>query len=366
MRLISKFSLLAGACVLLTSSCVIGSVADRVAEASTGVANRIVEASDIITDRISEATDGDINSGGAILLTKKTYPISSVQGLKVSTSGGSIDVSGDATQDAVIEMYVKPNNGRDLSKIEIQEILDRDYEIRIEQRGSTLEAYAKQRNNLNWRNGLSISFKVRTGNKVTTDLSTSGGGIKLANLSGQQNFKTSGGSIEVENMDGNITGKTSGGGIRAYNSSGTINLSTSGGSIKLEGLNGDIDVSTSGGSIEGRSLNGSLSARTSGGSIDLENLTCSLNASTSGGSVSAMLKELPGDVRLSTSAGNVNLTLPSNTGANLDLKGFNVNVDGLSNFRGSNSKGKLNGNINGGGANVQASTSAGNVNLTIR
>jgi DUF4097 and DUF4098 domain-containing protein YvlB len=262
-------------------------------------------------------------------------------------------------------MYVKEGS-RNLSKSEIQEILDRDYEIRIEQRGGTLEAYAKRKNNLNWRNGLSISFKVQTGNKVTTDLSTSGGSIRLAHLSGRQNFKTSGGSLEVENLDGNITGRTSGGGIRAYDSRGTINLSTSGGSIKMEGLNGDIDVSTSGGSIDGRLLRGSLKASTSGGSIDLENLNCSINASTSGGGLTAVLDELPGDVRLSTSAGNVNLTLPSNTGANLDLKGFNVNVDGLTNFQGSNNKGKLNGSINGGGANVHASTSAGNVNLSFR
>lgn len=344
MKLFPKLTILAGVCVLLTSSCMIGSIADRIADAN----------------------NGDAGSGDAILLTKNTYPVSSVQDLKVWTSGGSINVAGDATQEAVIEMYVKPNNNRNLSKGEIQEILDRDYDIRIEQKGGTLEAYAKQKNNLNWRNGLSISFKVRTGNKVTTDLSTSGGSIKLANLSGRQNFKTSGGSLEVDRVDGNINGRTSGGSIQVYNSSGTINLSTSGGSIKMEGLNGNIDVSTSGGSIEGRSVNGSLIAKTSGGSIDLDNLTCSVNASTSGGSLTAVLNELPGDVRLSTSAGNVNLTLPQNTGANLDLKGFNVNVDGLANFKGSNSKGKLNGSINGGGANVQASTSAGNVNLTIR
>lgn len=344
MRLISKLTILAGVCVLLTSSCMIGSIADRIADAN----------------------NGDAGSGDAILLTKNTYPVSSVQDLKVWTSGGSIDVAGDATQETVIEMYVKANNNRNLSKGEIQEILDRDYEIRIEQNGGTLEAYAKRRNNMNGRNGLSVSFKVRTGNKVTTDLSTSGGSIKLANLSGRQDFKTSGGSLEIDNMDGNINGRTSGGSIQVYNSSGTINLSTSGGSIKMQDLNGDIDVSTSGGSIEGRSVNGSLIAKTSGGSIDLENLTCSVNASTSGGSLTAVLNELPGDVRLSTSAGNVNLTLPQNTGANLDLKGFKVNVDGLANFQGSNNKGKLNGSINGGGANVQASTSAGNVNLTIR
>ena len=366
MKLISKLILLAGACILLTSSCATGPIADRVAEASNSVADRIVEASDIIANRIAEANDGDSGSSNAILLIKNTYPIASVQNLKVLTSGGSIDVSGDATQEAVIEMYVKPNNNRNLSKNEIQEILDRDYEIRIEQTGGTLEAYAKQRNNLNWRNRLSISFKVRTGNRVATDLLTSGGHIRIANLSGRQNFKTSGGSLEVENLDGNITGRTSGGSIQAYNSKGTINLSTSGGPIRMEGLAGDIDVSTSGGSIKGHSLRGSVLAKTSGGSVDLDNLIGSVSASSSGGSLTAVLNELQGDVRLSTSGGNINLTLPQNVGANLDFKGSSVNLDGVANFQGSNNKGKLNGSINGGGANVQASTSGGNINLTVR
>jgi hypothetical protein len=196
MKLFSKFTLLAGVFVLLSSSCMIGNIADRIAEA---------------TD------DNNIGSGEAILIVTNTYPVSTVQDLRISTSGGSIEVAGDANQHAVIEMYVKEGS-RNLSKSEIQEILDRDYEIRIEQRGGTLEAYAKRKNNLNWRNGLSISFKVQTGNKVTTDLSTSGGSIRLAHLSGRQNFKTSGGSLEVENLDGNITGRTSGGGIRAYDS----------------------------------------------------------------------------------------------------------------------------------------------------
>jgi hypothetical protein len=43
-----------------------------------------------------------------------------------------------------------------------------------------------------------------------------------------------------------------------------------------------------------------------------------------------------------------------------------VNANSLSNFNGTNSKGVLRGTINGGGTQVKASTSAGNVNLNFK
>jgi len=337
MKLTPKILLALGLCVVLNSSCVIGTIANQV-------------------------TESDDNSD-AVLLTKKSYPISSVKEAKVTTSGGSISVTGDAEQEAVLEMYVKSNKSRSLSKEEIQKILDRDYEVNIEQRNGVLQAHVKRRANLSWENALSVSFKIRTGNKLTTDLSTSGGSIQLANLSGKQTFKTSGGSLKIENIKGDITGKTSGGSIQAFNSQGIINLTTSGGSIKLENLDGNVFASTSGGSIKGHSIAGILVAETSGGSINLDDLACKIDASTSGGSVTAVISELTDNVQLSTSAGSVNLTLPKDASADLNLKGFKVNTDGLSNFNGSNSKGKLTGSINGGGKSVYASTSAGNVNL---
>jgi len=337
MKLTPKIFLALGLCVVLNSSCVIGTIANQITESN--------------------------DNSDAILLTKKSFPISSVKNVKVTTSGGSISVTGDAEQEAVLEMYVKSNKSRSLSKEEIQKILDRDYEINIEQKNGVLEAHAKRKSNLSWENAVSISFKIRTGNKLTTDLSTSGGSIQLANLSGKQNFRTSGGSLKIENIKGDITGKTSGGSIQAFNSQGIINLTTSGGSIKLENLDGNVFASTSGGSIKGHSIAGILVAETSGGSINLDDLACKIDASTSGGSVTAVISELTDNVQLSTSAGSVNLTLPKDASADLNLKGFKVNTDGLSNFNGSNSKGKLDGSINGGGKTVYASTSAGNVNL---
>lgn len=306
-------------------------------------------------------------SGGndAILMTTKKFSSAEIKGLVVNTSGGSIQVDGNAGSETTVEMHVRPNNNRNLSKSEIQEILDRDYEISIVQNGSTIEARARKKNKTNWRNGLSISFRILTGTNVTTDLNTSGGSIRIANLNGRQNFRTSGGSLTASNIQGNINGQTSGGSITAEHSEGDIQLSTSGGSIRLDDLSGSIRVETSGGSIKGSDIKGTLHAETSGGSINLVDLSCVLDARTSGGGVTAELVDLPGDVNLSTSAGSVNLTIPGNSAADLNLKGMRVNANNLNNFNGTNSKGRLSGTLNGGGKSISASTSAGSVNLRI-
>lgn len=342
MKLTSNVLVLLGFLMIINSSCGMETVIEQFAES--------------------------IESGDAILVLEESYPVASIKELNVTTSGGSILVTGDADQDAVLEMYVNANKNGNYTNDEIKEILDRDYEIEIRETNGVLHAHAKRKNNLisNWKNSLSISFKIRTGSAINSELSTSGGRIELANLRGNQSFRTSGGRLNIENLSGDITGETSGGSIQAINGQGNIHLTTSGGSIQLMNLDGDVRVSTSGGSISGQQITGSLFAETSGGGIQLEDMACKLNASTSGGSVTVDMRKLIGDVELSTSAGSVNLTLPMDAAADLNLRGSSVNVSSLSNFEGSNARGKLVGRLNGGGVRVDASTSAGGVNLNVK
>src|SRR5437763_1515374 len=84
-------------------------------------------------------------------------------------------------------------------------------------------------------------------------------------------------------------------------------LTTTGGSLDLKDLKGDIRASTSGGSVVGRNVEGELIAHTSGGSIHLSDLSCSLETSTSGGNIDVSIKQLGKYVKISNSAGNIDL-----------------------------------------------------------
>jgi DUF4097 and DUF4098 domain-containing protein YvlB len=69
-------------------------------------------------------------------------------------------------------------------------------------------------------------------------------------------------------------------------------------------------------------------------------------------------------VKLNTSAGHIDLSMPQQKGFNLNLKGNRVNtILTNSNFEGSKDKDRVEGKINGGGALVQAYASSGSVNV---
>ena len=311
----------------------------------------------------------------------KDFSETSLKALKVKTSGGSISVRGDQNSGVTVEMYVRANNwkGDDISDDEIEDRL-KQYDITIRREGSTVVAVAEPKDNgrMNWKKGLSISFRVYTPRDFDTDLKTSGGSIRLASLRGQQDFTTSGGSIRVDDLEGAIRGRTSGGSIDAVNCSddvelitsggsikaekmvGTIRLVTSGGSIRLADLNGIIKATTSGGGIRADGIEGALETSTSGGSIRMQNLAASVKARTSAGSIEADFERLGDFVSLSTSAGSVRVNMPLNKGMDLDLRGNRVSIP-LRNFDGRMEKDRVQGSLNGGGIPVKLSASSGSI-----
>lgn len=305
---------------------------------------------------------------------------------EVSTSGGSISVTGITTGDPRIEVFVRPSNGdKNISKEETQKRLDADYTLEITTTNNKLVAIAKPKEkNMNWKKALNISFKIWVPQQTSTDLATSGGSINLTNLKGNQEFATSGGSLNIETLSGKIKGRTSGGSINLENSNdemdlatsgGSINanncngkmkLATSGGSLNLDNLNGEIDASTSGGSVKGKNIKGTLEAHTSGGSITFREMACNLETATSGGHIDVEMKELKEYVRIENSGGNVELSVPAGKGLDLNLEGNRINTNKLSNFSGSMEEDEVNGKVNGGGTSIKVKAKSGRVNLHMK
>jgi hypothetical protein len=320
------------------------------------------------------------------LYLTKSLSNESIKNVEARTSGGSILVNGGNSQEARIEVYITANNGHRLSKDEIQERLNADYDLNVSAAGNKLTAIAKTKNRLmNWKKSLNISFKIFVPENVSTDLSTSGGSISLANLSGTEDFSTSGGSLSVDKLTGKIHGETSGGSINvsdskddidlgtsggsidATNCTGKIRLNTSGGSLSLRNLNGDIRAVTSGGSVDGKVIMGELSAHTSGGSVSLRQMACSLDASTSGGNIDAEVSVVGKYIKLSNSGGNIDLQIPKDKGYDLKLYGDKMDKNfSLNNFSGTVKENRIEGTVNGGGIPVTVDAGGGKVYLTFR
>ena len=268
------------------------------------------------------------------------FGVSDNSNIEVRTSGGSIEVFGENTDEVRVEMYVR-KRGRLLSQGDTD--LD-EWDIRIEKQGNTVYAIAEREGRSWGNNNLSISFKVYAPVKSQTDLRTSGGSLRLQNLQGNQMARTSGGSIDADNIGGDIKLKTSGGSITINDIEGTVEANTSGGRIRAENVTGGIDARTSGGSITLEKVSGNVEAKTSGGSIDAEVLD-------------------PEDfIELRTSGGSITVTVPKELGYDIDLGGNRVRAD-LHNFQGEFDKNDMEGTMNGGGTKLRARTSGGSVNL---
>jgi hypothetical protein len=322
---------------------------------------------------VALSTTAHAQSDNAPYLTKSLNSVS-IQNVIARTSGGSITVNGVSGGDARIEVYIKGQNNRTLTKAEIEKKLAEDYTFDITTANGQLNATASQKNKMfNWRDALSISYKIYVPKNVSTNLNTSGGSIVMADLNGNHDFSTSGGSLSLSQLTGNINGrtsggsinivnsknqitlKTSGGSIKAQNCSGNINLSTAGGSLSLNDLDGTIDAHTSGGSVSANNISGELITHTSGGSIGLQNISGSVDASTSGGSINATLVKVGKYISLDNSGGSINLKMP-NQGLNLNLRANKIRINQLTNFNGSKDDDNVNGTINGGGVPVKVRT----------
>lgn len=316
-----------------------------------------------------------------------TKPLTSetIKAVEAQTSGGSISITG-VSSNARIEVYIAPNNSRDdLSRDEIQKRLDEKYDLNVSVVNNKLIATAKPKEKMrDWKNALSISFKVFVPQNVSSNLTTSGGSISLKNVSGNHNFTTSGGSLNVDGVSGKIDGRTSGGSINlenskddielttsggsinARNSEGNLKLITSGGSLLLDDLKGNIKATTSGGSVSGKNIEGELSAFTSGGSIQFSNLACSLETGTSGGNVAVSFTALGKYVKISNSAGNINVELPKGKGLDLNLSAMKIKTDHLENFNGKIDDEQIDGKLNGGGIPVSVKAGSGKIYLGLK
>jgi DUF4097 and DUF4098 domain-containing protein YvlB len=313
----------------------------------------------------------------------KSLANDAISSVVVNTSAGGIKVSGESGEAPRVEVYIQGNNNQHLTKAEIEKRLAEDYDLNISVNGHELTATVKNkhRDDFDWKRSMSISFKIYVPQQVSTDLKTSGGGIQLDNLKGNETFSTSGGGLQIDRLSGVIHGRTSGGGIQLSNSgdnidlvtsgggidakncTGTIKLITSGGGLELNDLNGNITAHTSGGGVQGHNIAGELITGTSGGSIDLRGMDCSLDANTSAGGIYLQMKQVGKYLKLSANAGDIDMHLPMKQGLDLDLRADNISDHfGENGFNGEWKKDHVKGTVNGGGTHVEASSS-GSINL---
>lgn len=268
-------------------------------------------------------------------IIEKSFNVNPGEELKVEADGG--DVTIEAWEQNEVYVHISGNSKAE-EEIEF-EVVEKSYGV-----------YIKAKKEGSWTSVWGgIQYKIEV--KVPRDFNA--------------NVATSGGDINLEGMNGTADLKTSGGDVRTANSAGKFELKTSGGDVNVNAHNGDLDLATSGGDVTVIKARGDINAGTSGGDIKLEAADGKIDAGTSGGDIRVKFAGNNNGINLSTTGGDIIMILDSNVSANLVLKttGGDIDVDMQTSRVTKVSSSKFQGEINGGGAEIECSTTGGDVTV---
>lgn len=275
----------------------------------------------------------------------KEFTVDEAGALKVFTTSGDIDVVRHTSGNTVrVELYLDRgyafwSNSKNLDNYRIT-MMKRGNEIvaSVEKKGREASFFGSQ---------MTFSYVIYVPESISAELKTLGGNIRLQGVSGNQSIKTSGGNIIASDISGHLQAFTAGGNIEIKNSRGTIFGQTEGGNINVGNSEGELRLRTNGGRITAEQISGSMLAKVGGGDIR------------------AHFLHVAEGISLSTSAGNVQLEVPSSNGYDLVLRGTAINFDQHSNFDGSYDSRRVEGVYKNGGVPINLSTNSGTVTLKI-
>jgi DUF4097 and DUF4098 domain-containing protein YvlB len=270
----------------------------------------------------------------------RTFDVSAGGVLTVNADGADVTVTGNDANKVVVHIDVRGSD----SDLE-------DLNLSAEPSSEGIQVEARHPNRKGWINWNSSHYDahidVRVPHSYRVDAKTSGGDVRIQDVSGPSIMRTSGGDVTAKNVKGAFEGHTSGGDVRIESMEGPVTVHTSGGNVLVSQVKGDVDANTSGGDVRVVAVDGKIKAGTSGGTVrcELTGANHGITATTSGGSVWLTLpKDITGTVDAQASGGHIDSDFPISTTRW--------------------SEHRLSGQINGGGNEIYVRTSGGNITLS--
>jgi hypothetical protein len=279
----------------------------------------------------------EVSSG--VFVYQDSFSSGNLNSLDFSVDFGNLNVIGNGSSSSKITL-------RATGDIEDPAVIAQ--ELNIQKNVNNADAKFE----VNAANGSSISEKINleatlsVPQNIALLAKTAGGHVTASQLKNSQHLSTSGGHITLSDIEGTTNAKTGGGHITANRIFGDITMSTGGGHIKIQETGGKLEV------------------KTGGGHINIQNGEGSISAKTSGGNISSSITSAQDQLRFSTSAGNVSLSLPIDIAADLDISGTSASLDDVFNFNGTKNQGRITGTLNGGGLPIVINCGYGNVNIS--
>ena len=268
-----------------------------------------------------------------------SYPLKAGGHLSVEGFNGSVEVSvwDQETVDISGTKYARTQEDTHDLKIEVDHSAD----------SVSVRAIRPSLRRGNY--GARFAIKVPRG-VVLERVTTSNGAIRASDGAGPARLKTSNGHVEVRRLKGSLNAETSNGPVELDDIYGAVDVRTSNGHVRAEGIRGALDATTSNSSIHAvlDKVDGAVRVQSSNGGIDLSlppNTQSAVRAHTSN---SWITLHLPGEVNARLSAGTSNASISSD---------FEMRM------RGEISKHHIEGSIGNGGPLIDLSTSNGQIRI---
>lgn len=154
------------------------------------------------------------------------------------------------------------------------------------------------------------SIRLDSASAQTLDVSTTSGDVTIKWASGKTNISSTSGEIQVSELEGAIRTSTTSGDIILGKITGAVNLSTTSGSVRLEEGQDGLDAESTSGDIQAGLLKGDFRMDTTSGELLISNGEGSGTAHSVSGDIHIFLAGLTGDLKISTTSGEVGLKLP--------------------------------------------------------
>ncbi|MBI2416517.1 MAG: DUF4097 family beta strand repeat protein [Ignavibacteriales bacterium] len=195
-----------------------------------------------------------------------------------------------------------------------------------------------------------LTVEILEPNEFHTNIETAGGDIQYTGIDGDAKLNTSGGDIEVRDAQGRYVCSTAGGDIIMANVQGNVKCNTAGGGIQCTYIEGDVTASSTGGDIEVSAKEGKINASSTGGDIQV-----SYDGENKG-------------ISLSSTGGDIDLVLFSDLKANLNITSLGGDIEcNLNTSRLKKSSAfKFEAEVNGGGPEIKANSTGGDVTIKRR
>jgi DUF4097 and DUF4098 domain-containing protein YvlB len=156
------------------------------------------------------------------------------------------------------------------------------------------------------------------------EFDSSSGDVKVESVSGRVKLRTQSGDVHLGSVGGAADIETGGGDIRLKSVVGDLRVRSGGGDLRIDSAGGNAHLETQGGDIRLDVGRGSITASTRGGDVSLQHAQGSVHAETDGGDVTVAVTGRPSGARpeiyIATRGGDVNLTLPANLAADVDVE----------------------------------------------